>query len=200
MPPRYTDEQREDIRETNRQRLLEEAAKEIATAGYQRANTNRISKAAGFASGTIFNYFPTKKDLILALLDETAKAHFEAIASAVQAIEEADQRLVRFFQVGFEFVAQNLAPARVMVNTIYGPDEDLKVHLYQAYLPMFQFVAQEIVALGIERDIFRQVDPTEMANLLMNIYLGSASQVNDDGQFLISADPIADFAKHALRR
>ena len=198
MSPRYTEEQRVEIRESNRQSLLAAAGQELAREGYRGANTNRISKAAGFASGTIFNYFPTKKDLILALLDETAQAHFDTISSAVLNLEPADQRLGQFFQAGFEFIAQNLASARVMVNTIYGPDEELKLHLYQAYLPMFQFVAQEIIAPGVDSGLFREVDPTEMASLLMNIYLGSASQVTDEGQFFMTAEQVADFALKAL--
>ena len=96
-------------------------------------------------------------------------------------------------------VVRAIPPGRVMVNTIYGPDEEFKSHLYQAYMPMFQFVAQEIIAPGVETGIFRQVDPVETASLLMNIYLGSASQVTDEGHFYITAAQVADFALHALR-
>lgn len=198
MAPRYKKEDRQEIQEQNRKLLLEAAAQEFARESYHGANTNRISKSAGFAAGTIFNYFPTKKDLMLALLDETAQAHFDFLVAAVEQVEDPQYRLVTFFEAGFEFIAANLPPARVMVNTIYGADEEFRQHLYQCYQPMFQFVATEILVPGISQAIFRQVDPVATANLLMTIYLGTASQVTEDGQFFFPAAQVADFALKAL--
>jgi len=200
MSPRYKEEDRQELREQNRKALLEAAAVEFARESYQGANTNRIARSAGFASGTLFNYFPTKRALILALLEETAQAHFDFIASAVRDEDAPERRLEKFFQSGFEFISQNLAPARVMVNTIYGADEDFKSHLYQVYVPMFQLLMSEILSPGIEAGTFRPVEPTTMSNLLMIIYLGTASQVTDDGKFLLGAEQVADFVSHALRR
>jgi AcrR family transcriptional regulator len=190
---------REHVLESNRNTLLAAAAVEIAGAGYQGANINQISLAAGFAKGTIYNYFPSKQALMLALLDEFAQAHFETLASAVRAVDDPEQRLRTFFETGFDFIARNLAPARVIVNTIYGPDETFKVHLYQAYLPMFELVAVEILAPGVEQGCFRPLDSISTANLLMTIYLGTASQVTDEGVFFLDVAQVIDFGLHALR-
>jgi len=198
MTPRYKKTDRSEIREQNRKLLMDAAAQEFAQESYHAANTNRISKSAGFAAGTIFNYFPTKKNLMLALLTETAQAHHDFVVAAVCQFQGPPRRLEIFFEAGFEFIAQNLAPARVMVNTVYGADEDFKQHLYQGYQPMFQFVAEEILVPGIEQGIFRPVDPVATANLLMTIYLGTASQVTDDGKFFLPAAQVADFALKSL--
>jgi AcrR family transcriptional regulator len=198
MTPRYKKEDRQEIQEQNRKLLLEAAAQEFARESYHGANTNRISKSAGFASGTIFNYFPTKKDLMLALLEETAQDHYDFVVTAVRQADDPQGRLQVFFEAGFGFIAANLAPARVMVNTVYGADEEFKQHLYQGYQPMFQFVAAEILAPGIEQNIFRPVDLVATANLLMTIYLGTASQVTEEGQFFLRSVQVADFALNAL--
>lgn len=198
MTPRYKKEDRQEIQEQNRKLLLNAAAQEIARESYHGANTNRISKSAGFASGTIFNYFPTKKDLMLALLTETAQAHYDFVIAAVGQVEDSRQRLAVFFEAGFEFIAANLASAQVMVNTVYGADEEFTQHLYQCYQPMFQFVGAEILVPGIEKNVFRPVDPVATANLLMTVYLGTASQVSEDGQFFLPAAQVADFALKAL--
>ena len=47
--------EREQVMETNRQLLLDAAAGEFAREGYSGANINRISQAAGFAKGTVYN-------------------------------------------------------------------------------------------------------------------------------------------------
>ena len=113
------------------------------------------------------------------LLSSTAQAHFNFIAAAVKTEESPPRRLTVFFKSGFDFVTEYPGPARVMVNVIYGANEAFKMHLYQAYIPMFQFVALEILAPGIDQGVFRQVDPAATANLLMTIYLRTASQVTD---------------------
>jgi AcrR family transcriptional regulator len=190
--------EREQVLETNRQLLLDAAAAEIAREGYHGANINRISQAAGFAKGTIYNYFPSKQVLMEELLSSTAQVHFDFISTAVLAEESPHRRLIVFFTSGFDFVSEYLAPARVMVNVVYGANEAFKMHLFQAYLPMFQFVEQEILAPGVHLGVYRQVDPAATASLLMTIYLGTASQVTDAGEFYLGAESVADFVLNSL--
>ena len=200
MTPRLKQADREQVLESNRKALLEAAAIEIAQAGYAGANINQISLAAGFAKGTIYNYFPSKQALMLALLDDFAHSHFERLSDAVRAADDPKDRLREFFLAGFDFIVENIAPARVVVNTIYGPDQDFKNHLYQAYLPMFELVVAEILAPGIEQGCFRSLDPVATANLLMTMYLGTASQVTDEGTFFMDVAQVIDFGLHALER
>ena len=200
MTPRLKQANREQILQSNRKALLEAAAIEIAHSGYNGANINQISLAAGFAKGTIYNYFPSKQALMLALLDDFAQSHYEKLADAVRVVDDPKERLLNFFDAGFDFIAKNIAPARVVVNTIYGPEEIFKSHLYRAYQPMFELVAAEILVPGIEQGCFRLMDPVATANLLMTMYLGTASQVTDEGTFFMDAAQVIDFALHALER
>jgi AcrR family transcriptional regulator len=189
---------RQQVLENNRQLLLNAAADEFAREGYFGANINDISQAAGFAKGTIYNYFPSKQVLMEELLTSTARAHFDYIADAVRAVENPSRRLALFFEAGFDFVKEYLSPARVMVNVIYGANQDFKAHLYQLYLPMFVFVAQEILSPGVEAGVFCQVDPVSTATLLMTFYLGTASQVTEAGEFYLGAEQVTDFALRSL--
>lgn len=54
-----------------RQRILAAAAAVFARHGYHRARTREIAAEAGVAEGTIFNYFPTKRDLLFAMIEQT---------------------------------------------------------------------------------------------------------------------------------
>ena len=72
-----------DVKETTRARLLAAAAQEFARAGFERASIDGISLAAGYAKGTIYNYFPSKEELFLAVVEEaSAQAATTAPASA----------------------------------------------------------------------------------------------------------------------
>jgi AcrR family transcriptional regulator len=197
---RIKHEDREQVLGQTRQRLLEAAAEEFARAGYPGANINTISTAAGYAKGTIYNYFPSKHALLLALLDLTAQQHLEFIISQVRPEPDPPRRLELFFQAGFEYVARNLPQARVVFNVINAADEPLKAHVFASYQPMFQFFADEILTPGIQEGLFRPVEPVSMAMLLMNIYLGTASQLNPEGHPWLDPGQVAMLILDGLRR
>ena len=72
MAPRHRKAIRDDVMQETRQLLLEASAGEFARHGFDGANVNRIARAAGFSIGTVYNYFPSKQELMLAFIDETA--------------------------------------------------------------------------------------------------------------------------------
>jgi AcrR family transcriptional regulator len=196
---RHKEAERETVLSETRRLLLEAATTEFAREGYDGANINRISKAAGFAKGTIYNYFPSKRGLMLALIDEVSESHIDFVLEQVQEEGDPGHRLERFFEAGFAFISDHLSQARVMINTLYGPDVEFKTHMYQAYQPLFQLVSNDIIAAGISRGVFREVDPDATAALLMTIYLGAGSQVDEDGRAWLDPSQVAAFALHALR-
>ncbi len=54
--------------------LLTATARVLARDGYARASTNRIAEVAGVSIGTIYQYFPNKDALVLAVAQEHAGA------------------------------------------------------------------------------------------------------------------------------
>jgi len=196
---RIKTEIREQFMNQTRQALLNAAAEEFARQGYELANINTISNKAGFAKGTVYNYFPTKQALLLALIDDIAQEHFEHMQSAVITTEDPIGRLESFFQAGFEYVATQMHRARAMFNTVNSSNQEQKNHCFQAYQPMFQLIAAQILSPGMHQGIFRPVDPMSTALLLMTIYLGTASQVDEQGRPWLDPDQVADFVLRALR-
>ena len=197
--PRPRTATREEILAKTRQQLLEAAAAEFAREGYVGANINRISKAAGFAKGTIYNYFPSKRTLMLALIDEIASAHTDFILQQVEAEDDPIQRLERFFSAGFAFVEHHPTHAQVVISAIYGSDDEFKQQAYQAYDSLFTLVIQDIVGAGITRGDFRPVDPDLTTALIMTIYLGSCSQLDSEGKIWINPDQVVTFVLDGLR-
>ena len=196
--PRHKESEREEVMSETRTLLLEAATDEFARQGYDGANINRISRAAGFAKGTIYNYFPSKRALMLALIDTIAASHLRFVAGQVRQEEDPVRRLERFFEAGFEWITDNLYQGRVLITTLNGPDAEFKAHLGQAYLPMHQLVGGDILAAGMECGVFRQVDLGSTAALLMTLYLGLGSTVDEQGRSRLAPERIADFVLHGL--
>jgi hypothetical protein len=71
--------------------------------------------------------------------------------------------------------------------------------MHLGYQPMTEMVALEILTFGVERGVFRRVEPASTAGLLMTLYLGLGSTVDEQGHPRLSAEQVADFVLHALR-
>jgi AcrR family transcriptional regulator len=195
---RHKDVERDQIRSETRRRLLAAAIDEFARKGYAGASVDLISQSAGFAKGTLYNYFDGKQALMRAVIDEVARDHLAYISRGVHRETDPARRLARFFEAGFAFVAEYMAKARVMIATLYNPGAPFNPHMLAAYGPMFQLVHREILAPGIAAGIFRPVDPDATATLLMTLYLGAGSQVDEAGRPWLDPAQVASFAWHAL--
>jgi AcrR family transcriptional regulator len=191
--------ERQTFLSATRQRLMEAGLREFAAKGFAEANINTISETAGFAKGTIYNYFSSKQALMLALIAESGAAHVQTITRAVLELENPTQRLERFYQAGFQFVEEHPVQARFLLTMLYSPGAELQTAMYQAYQPMFQLVAQEILAPGIEQGVFRCVDVMATANLLMTLYLGTGSHVDEAGKVFMDPHQVAEFALQAIK-
>lgn len=94
------------VRKTPRQRravhtvdaLLEAAAQVLETAGLQGFNTNAVARRAGASVGSLYQYFPSKDALTLALLLREDAA-FYAAASAALALPTWREAISAFIAV-----------------------------------------------------------------------------------------------------
>lgn len=196
--PRPRESERLHIQEDTRQRLLEAAASEFCAKGFAGANIDQISRSAGFAKGTIYNYFSSKRTLMLELIETVASLHIDYMTGRILQEIGALTRLARFFESGADFVCEHYEKARLMVNTLYSHDADFRQELFQAYLPMFQFLAAQVIAPGIASGELRKVDAFKTASLLMTLYLATASQVDERRQPHLDTKLVVDFTLHAL--
>lgn len=68
-------------KERVRRQLLETAAEQFADRGLVGANVDRIAVQAGFAKGTVYNYFASKEELFAEVLAEGCRQAVERYAS-----------------------------------------------------------------------------------------------------------------------
>jgi AcrR family transcriptional regulator len=198
--PRHKDAERYQVMSETRRLLLDAATAEFAREGYDGANINRISRAAGFAKGTIYNYFPSKRELMLSLIDEIAASHHRFVAAQVWQEEDPVRRLQRFFEAGVDWIIDYLAQGRVMLTVLNGPDVEFKRCMAQGYQPMHQLLIEDILLPGVEHGLFRQLDPGATAGLLMTLYLGIGSTVDEEGRARLTPEWITEFVLDGLRK
>jgi AcrR family transcriptional regulator len=199
MTPRHKKSVRKEAMHETRRSLLRAAAEEFAQYGFSGANVNRIATAAGFSIGTVYNYFPSKRELMSALIDELGSLHVDFIIHQVKQETDPSSRIRKFFQAGFEFVKTNLQESRSIFNVLNGPDEEFKQRLFETYAPLFEVLNTFILNPGIAQGHFRADIPATTSGLIMLIYLGAGSQFSPDGKHWIEDEEVADFILHALQ-
>jgi AcrR family transcriptional regulator len=153
--PRLTAESKSE----NRRRLLEAAADGFARKGLDDANINEISLAAGFAKGTVYNYFDSKEELFLAVVEEACELA-AAGSREVSAGAPTRERLRAAVASDVEWARAHEAFARVLVREVLTPNPRFYQRVLEAAAPFISRV-REILADGVGRGEVRADLPVE---------------------------------------
>ena len=92
-------------RPARRRQLLGAAQEGFVAQGYHAAAMDEIAERAGVSKPVLYQHFPGKLDLYLALLDESVEALTETIRIALASTTDNKQRVSATFQAFFDFVS-----------------------------------------------------------------------------------------------
>lgn len=84
--------------------ILEHAGIILAKQGYEALNMRAIAKSCGIATGTIYNYFPTKRELLLQMMTDYWETHFAVIDEVSASGDNLFVRLKNIFSIMENFV------------------------------------------------------------------------------------------------
>jgi AcrR family transcriptional regulator len=152
-------------KQATRQKLLAAAAQEFGRVGLERANIDAISLAAGFAKGTIYNYFASKEELFLAVVEDAAT---KADASAAPVSEQASarERLAATLAGFCAWARDNDALARVLVRECLMGTPGLYPRVILAEAPLVDEIST-ILADGARHGELRADVPAELLALAL---------------------------------
>jgi AcrR family transcriptional regulator len=151
-----------DTKQATRARLLAAAAEEFGRVGLARANVDAISLAAGCAKGTIYNYFASKQELFLAVVEE-ASAQAAASGSAPDDAP-ARERLAATLAGFCAWAGQHDPFARVLVRECLMGTPGLYPRVIGAEAPLVGKL-EAILRQGMVRGEFRDDVATELLAL-----------------------------------
>lgn len=101
--PRLT---RAQQRERTRAALIDAAVHVVGERGYADASVTAITRRAGVAQGTFYNYFESREDLFDRLLPALAQTMFDRIRDAVRDCACEQQRELASLRAYFDFVRE----------------------------------------------------------------------------------------------
>lgn len=137
--------------------ILDAARRVFARNGFAGASVDEIAEAAGLAKGTVYSYFPSKRDLYLAALHqgiaglmEETKRNVDAAPTTAEKIRAFIATRIRYAETNRDFVA--------IYHAQFGPVHPASLNkqfrqVYQQQVRVLESVLEEASARGEIRPI-----------------------------------------------
>jgi AcrR family transcriptional regulator len=104
-------------RQERRVQLLEAALEVFVAQGYHAAAMDDIAERAGVSKPVLYQHFPGKLDLYLALLDASCDAIVENCREALDSTHDNKQRVAATMDVFYEYVAGDTGAFRLVFES-----------------------------------------------------------------------------------
>jgi AcrR family transcriptional regulator len=118
-------------RDQRRAQLLD-AAKDVFTSkGYHAAAMDDIAEAAGVSKPVLYQHFPSKLDLYLALLDSSCERLVEIVTDALASTDHNADRVVATMGAFYEFVSSSAGEFRFVFESDLTGDGRVQQRLWR---------------------------------------------------------------------
>ena len=97
----------EVLRASRTEQILDAAARLFAEHGYADADTQLLADKLGVGKGTIYRYFPSKRELFLAAADRVMRQLREQIDISIAAVSDPLDRIAVAIRTFLSFFAEN---------------------------------------------------------------------------------------------
>jgi AcrR family transcriptional regulator len=96
-------EQFEELREKSREKILSASLELFANKGYDATSIESIAKKAGISKGLIYNYYDSKKSILLAIFDDVMNEG-EKLVNKQKNVSDAKERMKGMIEQVFDML------------------------------------------------------------------------------------------------
>jgi AcrR family transcriptional regulator len=168
-----------------RRRQLLGAAQEVFVAqGYHAAAMDEIAERAGVSKPVLYQHFPGKLELYLALLDESADALTAAVRAALESTTDNKQRVTATFTAFFDFVGSRGEAFRLIFESDLRNEPAVRDRLDTAMHDCAEMVSEiirEDAGIGDEEAHLLGMGLVGMAHVSATYWLSSGGAIPKDG-------------------
>jgi AcrR family transcriptional regulator len=112
--------------------------------GYHAAAMDEIAERAGVSKPVLYQHFPGKQELYLALLDESVGKLVEAVAGAVRSTSDNRQRVNATFAAYFGYVAEHSGTFKLVFESDFSSEPAVRARLDAADRECADLISQVI--------------------------------------------------------
>jgi AcrR family transcriptional regulator len=150
------------------ERVLDGALEQFLKFGLRRSTMEDVAKRAGLSRITIYRRFPTKRDLVVAVIMREARRALHAIDSAVAPLSKIEDRFVEGFVVSLR-----IARDHALLQRLLATEPEMVLPYLTSEAGPVLAVARTFLANHIKRaqdlGAVRRFEPEPVAELLVRL-------------------------------
>jgi AcrR family transcriptional regulator len=155
----------------------------FVSAGYHAAAMDDIAERAGVSKPVLYQHFPGKLDLYLALLDQHAGAMVDAVRSALDSTSDNKQRVAATIAAYFEFVDDDGAAFRLVFESDLVNEQAVRERVDRVTHECAEAISQVIAedaGLSAEESMLLAVGLVGMAQVTARWWLAREGSIPRD--------------------
>jgi AcrR family transcriptional regulator len=136
-----------------------------------------VAKRASLSKGAVYFYYPTKRDLLLALVHEEHEQTYSFLEQAQADPRPAAVKLLDLGRQYLDYFAGLKSPPRffLMMCELAIRDDEVRDEVQAVHLRFIDQVTR-IIAQGVAEGSFREIDPAAVSQVLKAMIDGLAGQ------------------------
>ncbi|MFG3252822.1 TetR/AcrR family transcriptional regulator [Streptomyces sp. NPDC048172] len=170
-------------RRARRNQLLGAAQEVFVAQGYHAAAMDDIADRAGVSKPVLYQHFPGKLDLYLALLDQHCEALLQAVRAALASTSDNKQRVAATMDAYFGFVEDEGGAFRLVFESDLTNEPAVRERVDKVSLDCAEAVSEVIsedTKLPAEQAMLLAVGLCGMAQITARYWLGAGQKIPRD--------------------
>jgi AcrR family transcriptional regulator len=167
-------------RHERRRQLLDAALEVFVSQGYHAAAMDEIAERAGVSKPVLYQHFPGKLDLYLALLDESLDNLLETVRDALRSNPEPKQRVAATFSAYFEYVEGKGQAYRLVFESDLSNEPAVRDRLDRGQRECAEMVSEAVkqdAGLSDDQAHLLSVGMVGMAQVTARYWLGTRDHI-----------------------
>jgi AcrR family transcriptional regulator len=153
------------------EKILSTACRLFVKQGYTATSMRQVAKSAGIGKATIYYHFPDKQSIVMALLQRNIKRMEEALR-LVRSESDPRRRIQVAAEASIDFLFESADILQVARREVPGGRDQMQGG-FAAFFQEYMALLTDAIQRGIEQGIFRPVNPTDAARVLMTMIQGT---------------------------
>jgi TetR/AcrR family fatty acid metabolism transcriptional regulator len=146
--------------------ILDAALKTFVKRGYPETRVSEIAAEAKVAEGTLYNYFQSKEDLLLALFDEKWGGIIDGIRKKISRLDDPNKKLKVMFSVVVRLFRKDRHLAEIFLVDVKQSSIFMKNYPVNRVVEFIDLI-EEILEEGKRKGIYRKDLDTHVAKMII---------------------------------
>jgi TetR/AcrR family fatty acid metabolism transcriptional regulator len=149
-----------------RSAILEAALKTFVRRGYPETKVAEIASEAKVAEGTLYNYFPSKEEMLLALFDEKWGGILSDIRKKIDGLHDPNDKLKAIFSQVVKMFRKNRELAELFMIDVKQSSIFLNNYTIKRIVEFLNLI-EEILEEGKRKGVYRKDLDTRVARMVV---------------------------------